>query len=91
MTFCIPSPFCADEFLSCDDSPRSERLARAVGGRRSSNGKWHFTKAKARKYDLLMQNGFDAVETVGRDRRFVRNCKGPFSLSHAVRAIEVMA
>lgn len=91
MTHCIKSPRCHDEFMAIESSPRSDRLARAVGGRRSPDGKWHFTKARAEKYDLLMTHGFDVVETVGRDRRFVRNGRGPFSLSHAIRAIEVMA
>lgn len=82
------SQYHRDEFVVENGDARDVALATAVGARQF-NRQLHLTQARATKFHLLRDWGFEAVTVNGR-WRYRRGTSRLLTLDHAMICIEVM-
>lgn len=88
MSHLTPSPHIQGEFVVNDTGHRAANLAAALGAGRY-HGLTHLTPARARKYAMLFDCGFEAV-TVDGKWMFRRGASKALTLNKAVMCVEVM-
>lgn len=86
MASLVPSPTVKGDVMIESPSPACELLARGVGAQMFS-GRWHLTPVRAKKYTLLVEQGWEAVSD-GRGYRFRRGSSRLMPLHHAMMCVE---